>query len=142
MAIPKIYRGPDLKVVINGVLIAEAEGITINMSSPRGAIKSIDTPLTIEHTPGPLDVSGTVEFYRLRFVGGLEGRGVIATFKNMTQEKYSTIQVVDRLMQEEYIRIEKVSVTNQSFTIRAKTLVTGSFNFIGISYTTNFNPQD
>jgi hypothetical protein len=142
MTIPKVYRGSDFKVVINGVLLAETESITVNVSSPRNSIKSIDTQLTIENTPGSLEVSGSIDFHRIRFVGGLEGRGVIATWDNMTQEKYCTIQIVDRLLQEEYMRIEKVSVTSQSFKISSKSLVGGSFTFTGIKFSTNFNPQD
>jgi hypothetical protein len=142
LQLPKTYAGAQLKVIINGQLVAETRGFDYTVSYAQKGIDGIDTLLAFEQAPGMVGVSGSVSFYKLRFLGGLEGRGIVPTFNSATQQKYCVIQVMDRLLTTEILRIERVTVSSQSVSIKAKDIVTGSFSFSGIIMSTDFNPQD
>lgn len=137
-----IYLGAELKVVINGTLVAECNGIDISCSYIYHPLMGVDSVQIFEQVPISISVNGSLSFYRLRFVGGMEGRSALATFKTFTQQKYSTLQVFDRSLAQEYLRVEQVTFERQSFSIHPKDIVTGAMSFNGISFVTEFNPQD
>jgi len=135
MTQPKVLRGADIKVYINGQPIGVATAVRWEASDGRHAIYGIDQYTPFELAPGQTEIKGTVELVRLRIDGGLEGRGIHAPESKIMLEKYFALALVDRSTDTAILVVDNAAVNQQSWQVMAKGEVTGSFTFEGIGWT-------
>lgn len=134
MGAPRIVRGSDLKVYINGQLYAVATSIRWQINNGRHSIMGIDKITPFELAPGASTISGTIDCERLRQDGGLEGYGITAPQKKMMLEKYFSLAVIDRSTDTVILAIEQAAVGTQNWQVKAKGNVEGSFSFEGMQW--------
>jgi len=135
MPFSAVIAGHHVKCYINGVLLGYITGMpawTID-TEYRPALE-IDSNIPRELMPGQFRVTGTFTILRGRDTGGLEGAGMVATAKDMLLQKYLNIELVDRLTDQTIFRATQCQVTRQSWTTAPKQLVTGTFNWMGITF--------
>lgn len=131
----KTLSGPSVKIFINNKLLGFVTGVELKMSSGRRPIYELDSVTPAELAPGPRSVNGVVSVVRIRLDGGLEGRGIAATDRNIMLEKYISITLVDRLTDTVIFKCEEAAVNDQSWAIQSKNIVTGTFTFTGKGWT-------
>lgn len=134
MARPKVIRGGDLQVYINGKLFGITTSIHWQTDSGHRSIYGIDQYTPFEIAPGQATVKGAIDCYRLRLDGGLEGRGVLAPESKVLLEKYGSLAVVDRSTDTVILAVSGVIVSGQSWSAGAKGILSGSFNFEGTDW--------
>lgn len=137
MSQTKTLRGSDLQIFINGVLFAVATGIRYQMDTGHRSIMGIDQYTPFEIAPGPCSVKGNIDCTRQYQDGGLEGRGITAPEASVMLEKYFSLAVVDRTSDTVILAIDEAIASNQSWTVTPKGMVTGSFSFEGLAWTTD-----
>ncbi len=69
---------------------------------------------------------------RVRYDGGLEGKGIAASQKDILSEKYIGIVVVDRVTDSVVFQCDRVAVTSQKWSVKSKGILEGSFSFEAI----------
>lgn len=135
MAFPSIIAAHHLVCYINGVLFGYINGMPQwNVDTEYREARGIDTNEAFELMPGQSRVSGTFTILRGRDTGGLEGAGLVASGQKMLQQKYMTIEMVDRLTNQTVFRALRCQVTRQSWSAQPKGLVTGTFTWTGIEH--------
>ena len=134
MSWSKVLAGAHLKVMVNGRLLGWTAGINYRIRTPVRRAQGIDSSLTFELMPTTYDVAGSMEVYRGRAQGGAEGLGMASFAKNLLLQKYSTIELVDRVSDQVVASFQKCLVSEQAWTVRPKSLVTGNFSFEGTGY--------
>lgn len=134
MSWSNILAGAHLKCMVNGRLLGWTSGIHYRIRTPARRAQGIDSAVTFELMPTTYDVAGSMEVYRGRAQGGAEGLGMAAFAKDLLKQKYSTIELVDRLSGDVVASFSGCLVTEQSWDARPKSLVTGNFTFEGVGY--------
>lgn len=135
MAQPRVLRGADLQVYINGNLFGTCTGLRWQSGKGNHAIHGIDQTEPFEIAPGQTYIRGSLESVRLRRDGGFEGRGIIAPQRLTLLEKYFSLAVVDRSTDTVLMVVDLVSADNQNWQVAPKQELMGSFTFEGIGYT-------
>ena len=127
--------GAHLKVFINGKLLGYVMNAPAwNVRSESGRLREIDNVLTKQFAPRLYEVAGTLQVLRGRSTGGLEGAGLVPTAEAMLRQKYLTIEIQDRITQDIVYRALQCTVQQQQWQINARGIVTGTFNFEGITF--------
>jgi hypothetical protein len=119
---------------INNIPFARCCGLSFDIASPKKPIHGVDVLEPVELIPIGLSVNGTIQVYRMRDDGGTEVAGLQATWAKMTRGKYFSLMVLDRSTDNVIIQVDKCDVTNQSWHVTPKTLVTGTIAFTGFGY--------
>jgi hypothetical protein len=119
---------------LNNVKAGFVTGFDFRATNNRRAVGELDSITPAELIPGNTAVNGTVTCMRIRLDGGLEGRGIAPSERNLLLEKYISILLVDRLTDSVIFRCDNAAVVDQNWSIRSKGLLEGSFSFIGISW--------
>lgn len=135
MGQPFSLAGAHLKVFINGKLLGYVMGAPAwNVRHEWGRLRELDNLLTRELAPRLFEVSGTMQVLRGRSTGGLEGAGLVPTAEAMLRQKLLTIEIQDRITQDIVYRAIRCTIQQQQWKMDAKGLVTGTFNFDGITF--------
>jgi hypothetical protein len=134
MAWPKVIASAHLKVMVNGRLLGWAAGFRPRISTPVRKAQGIDTNLTFELMPATYDVSGTIQVLRGRAQGGAEGLGMAAFAKDLLKQKYCSIELLDRLSDQVVMKFVGCLITEQTWDVSPKGIVTGQFTFEGLDY--------
>jgi hypothetical protein len=123
---------------INGVSIGWVTGVSFASNTPRRSITGIDTLVPFELVPLSTEINGTIQVVKMFGDDSLELRGIVGGAKNIINEKYFTLMLVQRSATgASYIlfRADQCSVESQSWDIQARGIVTGQFAFRGIEAT-------
>jgi hypothetical protein len=128
----KILASAHLKVLVNGRLLGWTSGFSPRVRTSVRPAMGIDNSTAIELIPTSYSVSGTMEVYRGRLQGGLEGLGMVAFAKDLLRQKYCTIEVVDRATDTTVFKIIGCTVTEQAWRVSPKALVSGTIQFEGL----------
>lgn len=124
----------DVQLFINGSLFAEVSGFTFDSSTPVKSIVAVDSLVPYELAPLATAVSGSIQCFRRSLSGGLEGIGITTTLDQVAKQKYVTI-ALKQLSTNQFVFESRFStITHQSWSIPTKNLMTGNFNFTGISW--------
>ncbi len=123
-----------LVVFINGFVYGRVTGLSWNPQTPRIARRGLDSIMAYELSPGPAIVTGSMNVLRLHGDGGLEGRGIVAPFEHIPEERYFSILVVNRKTGQRVYQADHCMVTGQTWNQEARGRVSGSFNFEGIAW--------
>lgn len=132
--ISQVLAGAHLKVMVNGRLLGWASSFAPRIRTAYRPAVGIDQSTVQEFIPGTYSVGGTMEVYRGRLQGGLEGLGMVAFARDMLRQKYCRIELVDRGTGTTVFRFENCVVTEQAWRVTPKGLVIGSIQFEGTEY--------
>jgi hypothetical protein len=123
-----------LKIYVNGSLMGWATGFQPRIQTPVRKAQGIDTLMTFELMPTGFSASGSLQIVRGRAQGGPEGLGMVAAAKDMLKQKYLTIEVVDRITDSIVFKFTGCTITDQTWMISPKGVVTGALTFEAINY--------
>jgi len=105
-----------------------------SIDTGRKAIYGIDSIIPFELAPGPYSITGRIQCVRIRFDGGLEGRGISASQSNLLLEKYVSFSLVDRASDRVIFRLDDAAVITQNWIINERSVMRGSFSFEGLTW--------
>ena len=131
---PQLVAGGRVLIYLNGVRFGRAISIQLNISSPNRSIETIDDLQPAELAPTRVRLRGTVTCYRLAGDGGIEGAGVSTEFAEIPRQKYFTLTLRDRVTDSVLFEFDYCMVDEQIWQVATKELMTGSFNFTGITW--------
>jgi hypothetical protein len=134
---PKTVRSLDCNVYVNGTLFGVASA-RWSISTNRKAIWVIDSQLPVELAATRSLVSGNIDVFKQHNDAGLEGVGITPIQDQLSNERYFFLQIVDALSGTMLLQIPKCAVGNQSWSVEARGVLHGTFDFQGISYTSEF----
>lgn len=129
-----LQHGAGVRLVVNGVIIGFATGLTFTRSTSSKFIYGIDSPYAVEIAKTAYSVQGTLTGLRIRDSGGLDGVGIMdeSNASAYFNSKYCVMEIVDRATNKNMFTIQKVIFDQDSWSIQAKQLVSFSANFKGI----------
>lgn len=133
MATAKTLSGADIKVYVNGRLYSPVSGLKFSASYGRSPLMGIDKSTPFELTSGVCEVKGTLDIFRRRTDGGIQGAGIAATERLILQERYFSLTVVERLSDSVVLQINEASVSDESWNI-GRGIIQGSVSFTGIGW--------
>lgn len=131
----KELTGANLKIYINGVPFGIATRVSWSINPNRRPIYGLDKSTPFELAPSTQSITGTMSVLRLRKDGGLIGRGIVASDRNLEREKYINIVIVDKATDSIVLKIDDAAVGNQNWEVGAKGILEGSFEWEGLEYT-------
>ena len=132
MARGTALKGAEVKLYIAGKLYPEVRNISYTIDKGMQEIYGIDSSFPQEIRPTRHSVQGTVTGVRIKYGGGLQGKGAVATIDQLLKSPYVAIRVQDRFSQQDVLFVPQAIITNESVTIPAKGVVQLSFTFKGI----------
>jgi hypothetical protein len=135
----RLVVGSHVIVYINGQIYARVADFSYAMATPQKLVHGIDTLLPIETIPTSAEVKGTMSIYRTHGDGGIEARGMIATWDDLTRGKYFTIDVVDRASDTSMFRADRCVVQDQSWRV-ARGFVMGQISFSALNWSNETAP--
>ena len=137
----KSIVGAQLKVYVNNRLFGIATGFTYTINPGRRPIYGLDQIVPFELAPGAYSVKGRLDFNKVRYDGGLEGRGISASQSKILLEKYIGIVVVDRVTGSVIFQAERAAINSQQWNARARDIMTGSCEYEAITWRNDFDDQ-
>lgn len=130
----KSVVGSQIKCYVNNRLFGICTGFEYTIDVGRKAIYGLDQITPFELAAGVYSVKGKMDFNKVRYDGGLEGRGLVASQDKMLLEKYIGIVLVDRVTDTVIFQADFATINNQSWEVKAKGIMTGSCTFEAIIY--------
>lgn len=124
--------GANIKLFLGGVLYPEAQSISYNIDYGEDSIYGVDSGFPQEIRQTRVSVKGSVSGIRLKASGGIQSRNARTLIKESLQAPYVSIQIKDRSGDEIILFVPQAKITNESFSVSAKGIVSISFNFSGI----------
>jgi len=134
MAVTRSITGAELKIYINNRIFGVCDSLSWTVDSGRRSIRGLDSNEPYEIAEGPATIQGSMQVKRLRRDGGLEGRGLMGLPHQFSLEKYISIRILERKTEAVVFATDRALLTNQSWRVGVKGLLTGSFNFECIGY--------
>lgn len=132
---------PNAPVVLTSALITlytnnnqykEVASVSFSVDYGEYEIYQIDSPYPAEIAGGPIRVSGSVNGFRIKNSGGLEGKGLRPLFNEVSAAPYVSIRISDRSTQEDIIFIPQAKITVEGHDIPNKGIYRLNFQFKGI----------
>lgn len=130
----KTITGSDAKVYVNGSMFGIAEGYSFAISDGTTEIRGLDSPLPFELAETTYSVTGTMNLYRLRGGGGIEGRGLTALPDQLPYLKYISMRLVDRYTDSTIFESNYVRVSRQQWEARSRQVMQGQVSWVAIGY--------
>lgn len=128
----RVMVGAQILCFINGQLLGEVTGHKFSSSTPHTERRGIDSLIGYELSPVGAKVSGSFSILKLSMNGGLEGKGIVAPFTHLSREKYFSILIKDRKTDTTVFQADYCKVTDQTWSMVAKSRVEGSFAYEGL----------
>ncbi len=125
--------GAAVKVKINGKTLPSIQSMSWVIDYGEKAIYGIDSEFPQEIATTKQTIKGTVQNVRVRFSKGLQGINAVPTIQNFLTGQYHEMRVIDRQTNKVLLVVEGMKVSNQSYSVPNKGVVTFSFSFIGIA---------
>lgn len=126
---------------INGKAIGRVTSFRWSSDTPKKVINGIDNPQPYELAPTNAICQGSVGILRTRGDGGIEALGMAAHSSQLTNEKYWTLTLIDRVTDTLLFRADYCSCTNQSWELAEKSIVRGTVNFSALSWSNECRPR-
>lgn len=128
MARSRLVTGAQVLVYINNTLFGRCAGVELSADTPVKETRGLDTLKPLELVSQGVSAGGVIHAYRLHKDGGLEAAGMIATWSDLTRQKYFNITVVDRVTDTVIWQANRCMVTGQRWNIaRGHILVSANF---------------
>jgi hypothetical protein len=125
----KILTGANLVVYVNARPYGLVERFTYTENTPSRENRGIDTVDTSELAPTRSDVFGTMEIWRLKGDGGLEGAGLKTHSRLMARARYFSLTLIDRVTDEVFFQADRCRVESQTWPVPIKQLVKGTVSW-------------
>lgn len=132
MAAYQTISGATIKIFLGGVLYPEAQSVSYMIDYGEESIYGVDSGFPQEIRQTRVSVKGSVSGIRLKASGGIQSRNARTLIKDALHAPYISIQIKDRAGDEIILFVPQAKVTNESFSVSAKGVVSVSFNFSGI----------
>jgi hypothetical protein len=129
-----LVSGARVKLYINNRFIGEVVDFSYSAVAQKRPIYGIDATEPFEFAPGITTVKGRITVLRPAGLGSLEGYGVVSDFEHAPLEKYVSIMLLDRQNQMPVFQSDRAVITGQNWSVRAKGLMTGSYEFEGFKW--------
>lgn len=129
-----VMTGAACRVLINGKIIGVSTAITYTRDQGVKATYGIDSPIAQELSiTGPYTVRGQINGLRTRSTAGFDGLQVVnaSTLSDYFNQKYCTIELVDRKTNITFAKIEKVIFNMDTVQVLARNVITINASFIG-----------
>jgi len=130
----QIAQGSRAIVYINGRRFGRAISLDFSSSTPTRSIDTIDNVFPEEIATTRTKIRGSLACYRLIGDGGIEGIGISTSFDLLPRQRYFSVEVRDRVTDLVIFHADYCRVEEQSWSLRSKELMTGSFSFTGITW--------
>jgi hypothetical protein len=134
MGAQKVAVGAGVLLFVNGKLYAKIIDFTYESETPVTEENGVDTGEPFELIPAPTRVSGTLTLLRIIGDAGLEGSGITTAFERIPEEKYVTLQLIDRVTKQVLFQCDSAKIVRQSWQHPAKGMVRGSAQFRGVTW--------
>jgi hypothetical protein len=118
-------------VRINGGKFAWATDFSWQSTTSNHIIRGIDEIAPIEIAPTIIGVKGTCTVLRPILTGGLEGAEITAVQYRLPQQKYITIELVERTTGTSIFKCDQAMVSEQNWALMSRSVLKGSFSFDG-----------
>ncbi len=141
MSQSRVVTGARVICYINGVRFGRVSDFKWDSATPRRAIHGIDSLEPYELAPMSTRCTGSLSLYRTAGDGGIEGPGIVASYQDIPREKYFSLTLIDRASNMVLFRADSCAVTNQSWGVAAKGVMTGSFSFEALSWSNEVKSQ-
>ena len=129
-----LLTGAQVVCYVNAAMFGRVSSINIEVSSQRKKLHVIDTPLPVELVPMVLDVSGSMQIFKLKKDGGIEAVGLMSRWANLSYEKSFDLALTDRSTDSIIFHLEGCSVESQRWGVNTKGYVLGNIAFSGLLY--------
>jgi len=137
MARQTVLTGASVICYINGKPYGLVSSFQWSSTTNRKSIPELDSPLPAELAPTVAKTTGVIGLFRQAGDQGIEGTGMAAPVPQLPREKYFTIMLVERTTDSIIFRADYASVTNQTWNVPTRGLVTGTVNFEALDWTTS-----
>lgn len=134
MSLPRIQSSSRVALYLNGKLYAQVKSFDFTSSNGAEELRGIDVPYPIELAPTTISVAGSIGLYRILGDGGAEGMNAMSQPIDIASEKYSTLILLDIFTDTVIFRSDYTKITQQSWSVPAKSIMTGQLSFTGIIY--------
>jgi len=132
MATYQTISGATVKIFLGGVLYPEAQSISYMIDYGEDSIYGVDSAFAQEIRQTRVSVKGSITGIRIKASGGIQSRNARTLIKEALHAPYVSIQIKDRSSDEVILFVAQTKITNESFSVSAKGIVSVSFNFSGI----------
>lgn len=140
MGASPLIVSPHVAVYINSKVFGLVYGFNFNSSTPRKKIKSIDVLQALELAPTSSDVSFSMDIYRLRGGGGIEGANIAAPLPDLASENYFSVVLIDIVTKFIIFQAVSASVEDQSWSVPLKDYIRGRINCSALSWSNEVIP--
>lgn len=125
-------RGAEVKLYIGGKLYPEVRQLSYTINYGEQEIYGIDSPYPQEIATTRTSVQGQVSGIRIKYSGGLQGKGARPKINEILQGPYVAIRIQDRFSQQDILFLPQAKITSENVNVTAKGVVVLSFSFKGI----------
>lgn len=125
-------KGAEVKLYISGKLYPEVRQLSYTIDYGEREIYGIDSPYPQEIATTRTSVQGSVSGVRIKYSGGLQGKGARPKINEILQGSYVAIRVQDRFTQQDILFLPQAKIVNESVNVTAKGMASLSFTFKGI----------
>lgn len=132
MARSIVLKGAEVRLYIAGKLYPEARSVSYTVNYGENEIYGIDTPFAQEIATDRVSVQGQVNGVRIKYSGGLQGKGARPKINEILQGQYVAIRIQDRFSQQDILFLPQAKIISENVNISSKNVVTLSFGFKGI----------
>lgn len=126
---------------VNGQKFGRVTSFGWESVTPHKARYGIDSADPFELVPMYTKVQGNLGLLRTVGDGGTEGAGMTVSFEDLPRGKYFSLMLVDRGSDQVLFQAELCVARVQKWEVRSKSIVTGSVEFEGISWTNESSSQ-
>jgi hypothetical protein len=132
MAKSVVLTGAHIKLFIGGTLYNEVQSISVNISYAETPIYGIDSSLPQEIVSGNISVDGQVTGVYVKQSNGLQGKNIMTKLKDKMSQSYVSLEIRDRATDDKVLFIPQIKISNEQYSIAAKSAIKYSFSFSGI----------
>lgn len=133
--------GAAITCYVNGQRFGRVTSFSWESMTPFKARYGLDSADPFELVPMYTKVQGSIGLLRTVGDGGAEGAGMTVSFEDLPRGKYFSLMLVDRGSDQVLFQAELCVAKVQKWDVRSRSIVTGSVEFEGISWTNESSSQ-
>jgi hypothetical protein len=134
MSQPLTISGASVILFVNSIPYGRVTQIDWDVSTPIEELRGVDSPQPYELANSTTSVGGTL--YVLRTLGdaGAEGAGFTAPIIDVGKTRYVSLVLLERRTRQVLFKSQRCAISNQSWTIPSRGIVSGTVTFVSIEY--------
>lgn len=139
MARSRITTAPKVKLFINGRVFAQVTGFNWSCDTPRSSKYGLDSVTPFEIASTITRGSGAMSILKLSGDGAAQGAGMVASFADLSREKYFSITLLEIETQNTIFQAGRCTLVNETWSLGARGIMVGNLNFEFIDYLNETN---